>query len=94
MKTCTLLEVVADGPGRILEISFVGNDHRFGLSEDGTRLHVGGTLAEVAPEPSFTCPRCGMTSYNPNDIREGYCGNCHDWTRDQRHAGQPPTGIG
>jgi hypothetical protein len=30
---------------------------------------------------SFTCPRCLMTSYNPNDIREGYCGNCHDWTR-------------
>ena len=21
-----------------------------------------------------------MTSYNPNDIAEGYCGNCHDWT--------------
>lgn len=21
-----------------------------------------------------------MTSYNPNDIREGYCGSCHDWT--------------
>jgi ribosomal protein L37E len=31
-------------------------------------------------EAPFTCPRCGMTSYNPNDIREGYCGNCHDWT--------------
>jgi ribosomal protein L37E len=31
-------------------------------------------------QPSITCPRCGMTSYNPNDIREGYCGNCHDWT--------------
>lgn len=31
--------------------------------------------------PSITCPRCGMTSYNPNDIREGYCGHCHDWTR-------------
>lgn len=31
-------------------------------------------------EPSITCPRCGMTSYNANDIREGYCGNCHDWT--------------
>jgi hypothetical protein len=29
---------------------------------------------------SITCPRCGMTSYNANDIREGYCGNCHDWT--------------
>lgn len=22
-----------------------------------------------------------MTSYNPNDIREGYCGNCRDWTQ-------------
>lgn len=30
--------------------------------------------------PSITCPRCGRTSYNPNDIREGYCGYCHDWT--------------
>jgi len=30
----------------------------------------------------FTCPRCGMTSRNPDDIRDGYCGNCHDWTRD------------
>jgi hypothetical protein len=29
---------------------------------------------------AFTCPRCGMTSHNPNDAREGYCGNCHDWT--------------
>lgn len=32
-------------------------------------------------QPSITCPVCRMTSYNPNDIREGYCGNCHDWTR-------------
>lgn len=31
-------------------------------------------------QPSITCPVCGMTSYNPNDIREGFCGNCHDWT--------------
>lgn len=30
----------------------------------------------------FTCPQCGMTSYNPNDIRESYCGNCHQWTGD------------
>ena len=29
---------------------------------------------------SITCPRCGMTSHNSNDVREGYCGNCHDWT--------------
>ena len=32
------------------------------------------------PPPSFTCPRCHLTSYNENDVREGYCGNCHDWT--------------
>jgi hypothetical protein len=29
---------------------------------------------------SFTCPECGMTSHNPNDVREGYCNNCHKWT--------------
>jgi len=29
---------------------------------------------------AFTCPRCGMTSHNPNDEREGYCGNCRDFT--------------
>jgi hypothetical protein len=29
---------------------------------------------------SFTCPRCGMTSHNPNDEAHGYCGNCHDFT--------------
>lgn len=29
---------------------------------------------------SFTCPRCSRTSWNPDDVREGYCGACHDWT--------------
>lgn len=29
---------------------------------------------------SFTCPACGMTSYNALDEREGYCGNCNDFT--------------
>jgi hypothetical protein len=31
-------------------------------------------------QPSFTCPVCGMTSYHPEDIRQGYCGKCHGWT--------------
>lgn len=30
--------------------------------------------------PSFTCPKCGMVSHNPNDVLEGYCGNCHKYT--------------
>jgi hypothetical protein len=29
----------------------------------------------------FLCPRCGMMSAHPNDIAQGYCGACHDWTR-------------
>lgn len=29
---------------------------------------------------TITCPVCGMTSGNPHDVLEGYCGNCHDWT--------------
>jgi len=33
-----------------------------------------------AESESFTCPRCGAASWNPADIREGYCGRCHDWT--------------
>jgi hypothetical protein len=28
-------------------------------------------------EPSIMCPKCGMVSYNPTDIRQKYCGNCH-----------------
>jgi ribosomal protein S27AE len=35
---------------------------------------------EKPEDAGFTCPRCGMTSHNPTDKREGYCGNCHDWT--------------
>lgn len=31
---------------------------------------------------NITCPVCGMTSYHPRDIDQGYCGNCHDWTSD------------
>ena len=34
----------------------------------------------VGAPPSFTCPRCGRTSYNPHDVRESYCGRCRDWT--------------
>jgi hypothetical protein len=29
----------------------------------------------------ITCPRCALTSWNLNDVAEGYCGHCHDWTQ-------------
>jgi ribosomal protein L37E len=35
---------------------------------------------EPEPEPeSFVCERCGIKSYNPHDIRERYCGRCHEF---------------
>jgi hypothetical protein len=27
--------------------------------------------------PGFTCHHCGMTSRNPSDVEERYCGWCH-----------------
>ena len=26
------------------------------------------------------CLRCGLISWNPTDVAEGYCAACHDWT--------------
>lgn len=34
-------------------------------------------------QPSITCPRCGFTSFHPEDIRQGYCGRCNWWTSDE-----------
>jgi hypothetical protein len=33
--------------------------------------------------PHITCPRCGLTSFHPKDISEGYCARCHDWTSEK-----------
>ncbi len=30
---------------------------------------------------SYTCPICGKTSHHPEDVRYGYCANCHAFTR-------------
>lgn len=48
-------------------------------------------LAGASPRPSFTCPQCGRTSYNQNDIRERYCGACHAFV-DDRHGGESAIG--
>jgi hypothetical protein len=44
-----------------------------------------------APPPleSITCPVCHRTSYHPDDIEAGYCGNCHDWTSPPAEYGWP-----
>ena len=33
-------------------------------------------------QPYIVCPKCGMVSHNPNDVRERYCGNCHAFHED------------
>lgn len=33
-------------------------------------------------EPSITCPKCKMVSYNLGDIEHKYCNNCHEWHED------------
>lgn len=35
----------------------------------------------------ITCPQCGRTSHHPEDVREGYCANCHWWTSHPDLAG-------
>ena len=37
-------------------------------------------LILTPPLKSFTCPLCGRTSQHPQDVSQGYCGNCHNWT--------------
>lgn len=46
--------------------------HKHGI--DWTDPRTG--ITHPAP-PSITCPKCGKTSYNMNDIDQRYCGACH-----------------
>jgi len=32
---------------------------------------------QLERQPSFTCPKCGMVSYHPMDVKNSYCGHCH-----------------
>lgn len=36
-------------------------------------------MAGIDSGPSITCPVCGRTSYNANDILHRYCGSCHQY---------------
>jgi ribosomal protein S27AE len=38
----------------------------------------------------FACPRCGAVSHHPQDVLEGYCGRCHDWTAPPRRERELP----
>lgn len=33
---------------------------------------------------NIKCPKCRMVSYNTNDIKHKFCGNCHEWHEDRK----------
>ncbi len=37
-----------------------------------------------ATRPCFTCPRCGRTSYHPDDVLNAYCGHCRAFMGDPK----------
>ncbi len=47
MNICTRMSVTDGEAGDILDISFVEDGHRFGLSADGTELHIEATEVSV-----------------------------------------------
>ncbi len=38
---------------------------------------------------TYKCPYCNMVSHNPNDVKEGYCGNCHRYSQEPAEEGDP-----
>jgi hypothetical protein len=64
--------------GVVIEAFEIGDESWRVLPE--IRRAVAMIAATAAPTPSITCPRCGMTSYHPQDIEHGWCGNCNDYT--------------
>lgn len=48
----------------------------------------------MSEQPSITCPVCAKTSHHPDDVAQGYCGNCHDWTSPARDGVQIVNQLG
>ncbi len=65
-------------------IEAAGEPNRWRLTEQGRVRAAALAGVEQQPtqrqRPSFTCPVCSATSYNPGDILHGYCGRCHAYT--------------
>lgn len=42
----------------------------------------------------IACPKCGVRSYNPNDVKMRYCGNCHQFIEFlDEDSGLPPRSL-
>ena len=42
---------------------------------------------------SITCPKCGRTSYHPEDVRQRYCGACHRFHDDMLEESARKVGM-
>lgn len=50
-----------------------------------------GQLYPPFEQPVFNCPKCQAISYHPEDVRQGYCGRCHEFTG--LYAGDNPSKL-
>lgn len=37
-------------------------------------------MTRLSPKLAITCNRCDRTSHHPEDVRQGWCANCHEFT--------------
>ncbi len=55
--------------------------------EDNMRAMSAVPSVALGPAPDcITCPRCGLTSHNPNDVAQRYCGHCQLFHADEADA--------
>lgn len=51
------------------------------------KLQMGLSSYLISPSGNaITCTRCGHTSFNPNDVKNKYCGHCQTFHNDLKIA--------
>lgn len=67
-------------PGDVPPLSLAMSDQ---LAEMIATRHVGPEYDEAVEQGrAIRCPDCRFVSFNPSDVRHGFCGNCHAFTTD------------
>lgn len=46
-------------------------------------------IVESGDQTGIKCLVCGMTSYNPNDVANKYCGHCHRFHEEMQASSKP-----
>jgi ribosomal protein S27AE len=74
-------DLIVTRSGRILTESDI-----YDLVAEAERGYDLDRLRERDPLLRFICPDCGKSSSHPDDIANGYCGNCHAFTGDRNRG--------